>query len=78
MQKSVLIPETLLLAIYRYHVLGETDPELAEQIRRGVEEKAEAVYRRALYSEYKAGGPSSEKARQAYLDERGVPEDFRW
>lgn len=73
--KQVMIPEDLFLAIYKYHVLEQKDPALAEKIRAGVDAKGDAIYRRILYTEYKQG---DEDARRKYLDEKGVPEEYRW
>lgn len=73
--KQVMIPEDLFLAIYKYHVLEQRDPALAEKIRAGVDAKGDAIYRRILYTEYKQG---DEDARRKYLDEKGVPEEYRW
>ena len=73
--KQVMIPEDLFLAIYKYHVLEQKDPALAEKIREGVDAKGDAIYRRILYTEYKQG---DEDARRKYLDEKGVPEEYRW
>ena len=64
--------------IVKYH-LFDMD-EYADEIRKGLETKVEAAYRRGLYSDYKTkpNPKEREQARQKYLDERGVPEDFRW
>ncbi|EFE91397.1 hypothetical protein GCWU000341_01812 [Oribacterium sp. oral taxon 078 str. F0262] len=39
-----------------------------------------ALYRHELYATSKTAATSAEreKARQTYLDEKGVSEDFRW
>ena len=63
------------MAIVKYH-LFDMD-EYAAEIRKGLETKVEAAYRRGLYSDYKtkADPKEREQARQKYLDERGVPEE---
>lgn len=78
MQKNIQIPMELFMAIVKYH-LFDMD-EYADEIRKGLETKVEAAYRRGLYSDYKTkpNPKEREQARQKYLDERGVPEDFRW
>jgi hypothetical protein len=50
------------------------------EIHKGLESKLEAAYRRGLYSDYKTKEDPKEReeARQKYLDEKGVPADFRW
>lgn len=74
-EKQVLLPEGLFVDLYKYHVLGTRDPAMEERIRAGMDKKGDALYRRALYTDYKQG---DEDARQKYLDEKGVPEEFRW
>ena len=57
----------------------EIDDVLPE-IKKGLEEKLEAMVRRDLYTKYKTAPTEEEKkrARKEYLDRRGVPESFRW
>ena len=74
-QKSVQIPATLFVQLINYHLYNRRTPELAEQIRKGLDEMLEALARRQLYSDYKSG---DEAARQAYLDAVGISEDWRW
>lgn len=40
----------------------------------------DSIKMRSLYSKYKTGSTEEEKqkARQEYLDKRGVPDSFRW
>ena len=59
--------------------LGEIDDVLPE-IKKGLEEKMEAMVRRDLYTKYKTAPTEEEreKARQEYLDKCGIPESFRW
>ena len=59
--------------------LGEIDDVLPE-IKKGLEEKLEAMVRRDLYTKYKTA-PSEEereKARQEYLKKVGMHRSFRW
>ena len=61
-----------------YH-LG-SDDQYEEDIRNGLEEKLDALVRHELYTKYKTA-PSEEeqeKARQEYLDKRGVSASYRW
>jgi len=76
--KNVQIPYDLFMDLLLYHLNGEDD--LEEEIQRGLEEKLDAMVNRQLYSQYKTAltEEQREKARQAYLDRRGVPESFRW
>ena len=54
--------------------------ELKKAITKGIDEKAEAMYRRWLYTQSKTAGTEAEReeARQKYLDEVGILPDFRW
>ena len=59
--------------------LGEIDDVLPE-IKKGLEEKMEAMVRRDLYTKYKTAPTEEEreKSRQEYLERKGIPENFRW
>ena len=72
------IPYELFVALLQYHLVMEDD--YAEDIRRGLEEKLDAMVRHELYAKYKTAPTKEEReqARQEYLDKRGVPESFRW
>ena len=72
------ISEELFIALLKYHLV-EIDDVLPE-IKKGLEEKLEAMVRRDLYTKYKTAltEEEKEKARKEYLDRRGVPESFRW
>ena len=76
--KNVQIPYDLFMELLHYHLVQKDD--YAEDIRRGLEEKLDAMVRHELYAKYKAAPTEEEReqARQEYLDRRGVPESFRW
>lgn len=76
--KSVQIPYDLFLDLAMYHLRGEDDYE--EEIRRGLEQKLDAMLNRQLYSRYKTAPTEEEReqAQQEYLDRRGVPQSYRW
>ena len=78
MQKNIQIPMELLMAIVKYHLFDMEEYDY--EIHKGLESKLEAAYRRGLYSDYKTKEDPKEReeARQKYLDEKGVPADFRW
>ena len=59
--------------------LGEIDDVLPE-IKKGLEEKMEAMVRRDLYTKYKTAPTEEEreKARQEYLEKEGMHRSFRW
>lgn len=72
------IPYDLFIELLHYHLVQEDDYE--ENIRRGLEEKLDAMVRHELYMKYKTAPTEEEReqARLEYLDRRGVPESFRW
>ena len=72
------ISEELFIALLKYHLV-EIDDALPE-IKKGLEDKLEAMVRRDLYTKYRTAPTEEEreKARQEYLDKCGMHEDFRW
>lgn len=78
MRKNVQIPYDLFLSLLRYHLMMEDDYE--DEIKWGLEQKLDALVRHELYAKYKTAPTEEEreKARLEYLDQRGVPESFRW
>lgn len=76
--KNIQIPEELFIALMKYHLLDieEVQPE----IKKGLMDKMDSISMRLLYSKYKTAPTEEEKqkARQEYLDKRGVPDSFRW
>lgn len=77
-EKQVQIPESLFCMMARYFLLDIDTDYVA--IKKGLEEKVEAVAMRQLYSTYKTAPTDEQKeeARQKYLDAKGVPTSFRW
>lgn len=69
--KNVQIPYELFADLVLYHLNGEDDFD--EDIRRGLEQKLDAMLNRHLYSQYKTAPTEEqrEQARQEYLDRRG-------
>lgn len=76
--KTVQIPYDLFWALLQHHLMMEDGYE--EEIQQGLEQKLDAMVNRQLYSQYKTATTEEqrEKARQEYLDRRGVPQSFRW
>ena len=76
--KNVQISEELFFALLKYHLLKMDD--VLPEIKKGLEEKLEAIVRRDLYTKYKTAQTEEEreKARQEYLDKVGMHRDFRW
>ena len=76
--KNVQIPYDLFLALLQHHLMMEDGYE--DEIRYGLEQKLEAMVRHEWYGKYKTAPTPEEreKARQEYLDRRGIQADFRW
>lgn len=76
--KNIQISEELFFALVKHH-LADIEDELPG-IQKGLMDKMKAMIMRELYSKYKTAPTEEEKekARQEYLDKRGVPESFRW
>ena len=72
------ISEKLFISLLKYHLV-EIDDVLPE-IKKGLEEKLEAMVRRDLYTKYKTAPTREEreKARQEYLEKVGMYRSFRW
>lgn len=69
--KNVQISEELFVALLKYHLVEMDD--VLPQIKKGLEEKLEAVVRRDLYTKYKTAPTEEERerARQEYLGKGG-------
>ena len=67
------------LCIYAMENADHDDPRY-QRIEKGIREKLDAIIRRKLYSEYKAGATEDarSRAREEYLDMMGVTASFRW
>lgn len=76
--KNIQISEELFFALLRYHLV-EIDDVLPE-IKKGLEDKLEAMVRRELYTKYKTAPTEEEreKARQKYLKKVGMHRSFCW
>ena len=76
--KNIQIPEQLFVSLVKYHLLDKGDD--AEAIKKGLMDKMDSISMRLIYSKYKTAPTEEEKqkARQEYLDKRGVPNSFRW
>lgn len=78
MMKNVQISYELFMLLLRYHLME--DDTCLEEIRQGLEKKLDSLVQHELYGKYKTAPTQEEreKARQEYLDRRGVPDSFRW
>ena len=81
---NIQIPENLFYDIIRYYLIaskGEAIPEeLDKRVFNGLSDKVQKIADRELYTIYKTAPTEEEKekARQEYLDRKGIPESFRW
>ncbi len=76
--KQVQISEDLFLLLVKYHILEYYNDE--EKIVKELKEKYDKIISRSLYTKYKTA-PSEkekEKARQEYLNRKGIHSSFRW
>lgn len=76
--KNVQISWELYLELLKYFELGTGDPD---RIREELNDKLRRMVDRQLYSKFhdpNVTPEEREKARQDYLDSRGIPADFRW
>ena len=76
--KNIQIPQELFMKLLRYHLLD--DDSCTEDVKKGLEQKMNTMVKRELYTKSKTAPTEEEreKARQEYLDTRGIQSDFRW
>ena len=76
--KNVQVPQQLFMKLLRYHLLD--DDSGADDVKKGLEQKMNTMVERELYTKSKTAPTEEEreKARQEYLDRRGIQADFRW
>ena len=76
--KMIQIPESLFMALMKYHMLEME--ECLPEIKSGLEGKLEAMVKRELYTKSKTAETEAEReeAREKYLDNVGMHRDFRW
>lgn len=81
---NIQIPESLFYDILRYYLIAskgaEVPEELDKRVFNGLSDKVQKIADRELYTLYKTAPTKEEKekARQKYLDSKGIPESFRW
>ena len=76
--KNVQISQELFMKLLRYHLLD--DDSCTEDVKKGLEQKMDTMVERELYTKSKNAPTEEEreKARQEYLNRRGIQADFRW
>ena len=84
--KKIQITQDLFVKMIKYFYGDEfelDDDELFElyrDIKKGIDQKLDAISRRSYYTEYKTADTdeAKEQARQKYLDAVGMHKDFRY
>lgn len=76
--KNVQISKELFVKLIKYHHFEMY--EFENEIKNDLEKKLNSIVMREHYTTYKTAPTEQEReeARKKYLDERGVPESFRW
>ena len=84
--KNIQIKQELFIKLIQYFYseeIGYDNEELFDlehEIKSELQKKLDKVSMRSYYTAYKTAPTEQEReeARKKYLDERGVPESFRW
>lgn len=79
--KTVQVPEELFMDLCRVILGGTDDPEIVSRASSGLQDKLNRVVAHKLYETMHDPSKSPqerERARQDYLDSRGIPDSFRW
>ena len=84
--KKIQITQDLFVKMIKYFYgdefeLGDNELfELYRDIKKGIEQKLDAISRQSYYTEYKTAysDEAKEQARQKYLDAVGMHKDFRY
>ena len=76
--KQVQISEDLFLSLIKYHILEYYNDK--EKIVKELQQKLDTIINRNLYTQYKTSSSEEEKekARQEYLNRKGIHSSFRW
>ena len=76
--KQVQISEDLFLSLIKYHILEHYNDK--EKIVKELQQKLNTIINRNLYTHYKTSSSEEEKekARQEYLNRKGIHSSFRW
>ena len=76
--KNVQISHELFMTLTKYFFFEQKN--LLPEIQRELEQKLDALIARELYTTYKTAPTEKEKekARQEYLNKKGIHSSFRW
>ena len=77
-RKQIKIDESLFVNLCKYFKFGQI--ELHNDIAKGIDEKLDKILAHSYYTASLTEIDKSvrEEARLAYLNHKGIPEDFRW
>ena len=83
--KKIQITQDLFVKILKdfyseeFELVDDELFELYRDIKKGIEQKLDAIEKRSYYTEYKTADSdeTKEQARQKYLDAVGIHKDFR-
>ena len=80
MAKNIQISQETFLNLIKYFCLDDSSVELYNSLKSDLEAKLDKIIAHETYSQYKtADSPEDrEKARQQYLELKGIHKDFRW
>lgn len=78
--KNVQISQETFLNLIRYFCLDDSSVELYNSLKSDLESKLDKMIAHETYSAYKTSDSAEarEKARQQYLELKGIHKDFRW
>ena len=77
-EKQIQMPESWFMAVVRYMHGAEEEKDF---ILQGIQDKVKKVMEHDLYSimhDPTKTPEERERARQQYLNSKGIPKDFRW
>lgn len=76
--KNIQISKDLFIKLIKYHHFDMY--EFEDEIKSELEKKLNLAAMREYYTAYKTAPTEQEReeARKKYLDEKGVPDSFRW
>lgn len=79
-EKSIQIPQTLFVDLVQYFELDGDTQERHDRIVKALDDKMDRYLEHELYTKYKTAPTEEqkEKARQEYLEQKGIPKDYRW
>ena len=79
-EKSIQIPQSLFIDLMQYFTMDMATEDRRERIVKGINDKLDRYLEHELYTKYKTAPTDEQKeqARQEYLEQKGIPKDYRW